>query len=319
MRVFVYDLREFDERRFFDEISGELGIEYGFSYEAPSVENACLAEGYDAISIITCPVDEPRLVALKNAGIKLIMSRTVGTDHVDKEAAARLGIDVLSITYSPSAVADYTIMLMLMGCRHFKYMTMRTIAQDYGLKGRLAKDLCTQTVGIIGGGAIGLAVARRLSGFGSRILVCSTHEDESVMEFAEYVDFDRLVAESDIISLHVSGVEKNRHLINEDTFAQMKDGVMIINTSRGLVMDTEALINNLENGKVGFAGLDVIENEIGRYYFDHEDEVLTNRQISIINAFPNAFVTPHMAFYSELAVRDMVVNSMRKIVEYMSR
>ena len=316
MKVFVYDLREFDERRFFDEISEELGIEYGFSYEPPSVENAGLAKGYDAISIITCPVDEPRLTALKEAGIRLIISRTVGTDHVDKEAAARMGIDVLSITYSPSAVADYTIMLMLMGCRHFKYMTMRTIAQDYGLKGRLARDLCTQTVGIIGGGPIGLAVAKRLSGFGCRILISSTHEDESVKEFAQYVRFDDLIRESDIISLHVSGVEKNRHLINAETFTRMKDGVMIINTSRGLVMDTEALIDNLESGKVGFAGLDVIENEIGRYYFDHEDEVLTNRQISIINGFPNAFVTPHMAFYSELAVRDMVVNSMRKIKEY---
>ena len=316
MRVFVYNLREFDERRFFDEISPELGIEYGFSYDAPSVENAHLAEGYDAISIITCPVDEPRLAALKKAGIKLIMSRTVGTDHVDKDAAARLGIDVLGINYSPSAVADYTIMLMLMGCRHFKYMTMRTIAQDYGLKGRLAKDLCTLTVGLIGGGVIGKAVAERLSGFGCRILIKSGYPDENVKSFAEYTDFETLLAESDIISLHVSGVEKNRHMINADTIAKMKDGVMIINTSRGLVMDTEALIEALESGKVGFAGLDVVENEIGRYYYDHEDEVLTNRQISIINGFPNAFVTPHMAFYSELAVRDMVFNSMKKIKEY---
>lgn len=318
IKVFVYNLREFDERPFFNAISDELGIEYSSTSEAPSVENAALAKGFDAISIITCPVDEERLKALKAAGVRLVMSRTVGTDHVDKQAAKKLGIDVLGISYSPSAVADYTIMLMLMGCRHFKYMTMRTIAQDYGLKGRLAKDLCTQTVGLIGGGAIGKAVAKRLSGFGCRILVKSAYPDESVKEFAEYTDFDTLLAESDIISLHVSGTDENRHLINADTFTRMKDGVMIINTSRGLVMDTDALIEALENGKVGFAGLDVVENEIGRYYYDHEDEVLTNRQVSIINGFPNAFVTPHMAFYSELAVRDMVFNSMKKISDYFS-
>ena len=316
IKVFVYNLREFDERPFFDAIAYELGIEYASSPEPPALDNISLAKGYDAISIITCPIDEERIKALKAAGIKLIMSRTVGTDHVDKEAAARYGIDVLGITYSPSAVADYTIMLMLMGCRHFKYMTMRTIAQDYGLEGRLGKDLCEQTVGLIGGGPIGAAVAKRLSGFGCRVLINSTHPDSSVSDFARYTDFDTLISESDIISLHVSGVERNRHLINSDTFSRMKDKVMIINTSRGLVMDTEALIDNLESGKIGFAGLDVIENEIGRYYFDHKDEVLTNRQISIINGFPNAFVTPHMAFYSELAVRDMVFNSMQGIFDY---
>ena len=323
MKVFVYNLREFDEKPFFDEIAAELGMEYDYTSDAPEVSNAHLAKGYDAISIITCPVDETRLVAFKEAGIRLIMSRTVGTDHVDKEAAKRLGIDVRGITYSPSAVADYTLMLMLMGCRHFKYMIMRTVAQDFGLKGRLGKDLCTQTVGIVGDGKIGRAVADRLKGFGCRILICgsgdksegSKKEDVS----AEYTDFDTLISKSDIISLHVSGTEKNRHLINADTFTRMKDGVMLINTSRGFVIDTEALIEGLESGKVGFAGLDVIENEIGRYYFDHEDEVLTNRQISIINGFPNAFVTPHMAFYSELAVRDMVVNSMHGIKEYFGK
>ena len=322
MKVFVYNLREFDEKPFFDEISAQLGIEYRYTDAAPTVENASLAEGCDAVSIITCPVDEPRIRALKDAGIKLIMSRTVGTDHVDKTAASRLGIDVLGITYSPSAVADYTVMLMLMGCRHFKYMLMRSIAQDYGLKGRLAKDICTQTVGLIGGGAIGKAVAKRLSGFGCRILMNSLHpdkQDEDIKNIAEYTDFDHLIAESDIISLHVSGVEKNRHLIDRTAFSKMKNGVMVINTSRGFVMDTSALIENIENGTIGFAGLDVIENEIGRYYYDHEDEVLTNRDISIINGFPNAFVTPHMAFYSELAVKDMVFNSMRKIKEYFEK
>ena len=316
MRVFVYNMRDYDERPFFDDICLKEGVEYGYSYEAPTVENAVLARGYDAIDIITCPVDRPRLEALKKAGIRLIISRTVGTDHIDREAAKQLGIDVIGITYTPGAVADYTVMLILMGCRRFKYLTMRTVAQDYGLEGRIGKDLSDSTVGIIGGGPIGKAVARRLSGFDCRILMFDRHTDEEIAGIAEYADFDRVIKESDILSLHLAGRPENRHIIKRDTFAMMKDGVHIINTARGLLMDTEALIDNIESGKVGFAGLDVIENEIGRYYYDHGDEVLTNRQISIINGFPNAFVLPHMAFYTEAAVRDMVVNSIIKGKEY---
>lgn len=316
MRVFVYNMRDYDERPFFDRICSEEGVEYGYSYDAPTVENAELAKGYDAIDIITCPVDRSRLEALKEAGISLIISRTVGTDHIDKEAARELGIDVIGITYTPGAVADYTIMLILMGCRRFKYLTMRTIAQDYGLEARIGKDLSDSTVGLIGGGPIGKAVARRLSGFGCRILIYDRHKDEETGKIAEYADFDTVIKTSDIISLHLAGRPENKHIINADTFDRMKEGVHIINTARGLLMDTEALIDNIENGKVGFAGLDVIENEIGRYYYDHGDEVLTNRQISIINGFPNAFVLPHMAFYTEAAVRDMVVNSIIKGKEY---
>lgn len=316
MRVFVYNMRDYDERPFFDEICKKTDVEYGFSYEAPTVENAVLAEGYDAIDIITCPVDRPRLEALKKAGIKLIISRTVGTDHIDKEAAAQLGIDVIGITYTPGAVADYTIMLILMGCRRFKYLLMRTMAQDYGLEGRIGKDLSDSTVGLIGGGPIGKAVAKRLSGFGCRILMYDRHPEKINEEHIQYADFEYVIKESDIISLHVAGKPENKHIIDRACFEKMKKGVHLINTARGMLVDTEALIDHLESGKVGFAGLDVTENEIGRYYYDHGDEVLTNRQISIINGFPNAFVLPHMAFYTEAAVRDMVVNSITKGKEY---
>ncbi len=309
MKMFVYSLREYDERRFFDNICGELGIEYDSTPDVPTPENIGLAEGFDVINIITCPIDEERIKALKEAGVKLIMSRTVGTDHIDKDAAARYGIPVMGISYSPNAVADYAIMLMLMGCRRLKYIQLRTIGRDYGLYGRLGKELRECTVGLYGGGDIGKTVARQLSGFGCRILICDRHPDEETSGYAEYVDRDILLSESDIISLHLSGTPENFHIIGEKEFSMMKDGVMIINTARGLLIDTKAMIDAIESGKIGFAGLDVIENEKGMYYFDHEDRILTNKDFSILNGYPNVIVLPHMAFYTEPAVRDMVVNS----------
>ena len=309
MKMFVYSLREYDERPFFDNICGELGIEYDSTPDVPTPDNIALAEGYDVINIITCPIDEERIKKLKEAGVKLIMSRTVGTDHIDKEAAEKYGIPVMNISYSPAAVADYAIMLMLMGCRKLKYVQLRTIGRDYGLKGRLARELRDCTVGLYGGGDIGKTVARQLSGFGCKILICDRHPDEEISKIAEYVDAQRLLSESDIISLHLSGTPENFHLIGSDEFARMKDGVMIINTARGLLIDTKAMIDAIESGKVGFAGLDVIENEKGMYYFDHEDRVLTNKDFSILNGYPNVIVLPHMAFYTDAAVRDMVVNS----------
>ncbi len=309
MKMFVYSLREYDERQFFDTICGELGIEYDSVPEVPTPDNISLAKGYDVINIITCPIDEERIVKLKEAGVRLIMSRTVGTDHINKEAAARYGIPVMGISYSPCAVADYAIMLMLMGCRKLKYVQLRTIGRDYGLYGRLGRELRDCTVGLYGGGDIGKTVARQLSGFGCRILICDRHPDPEIAGIAEYVDPDRLLSESDILSLHLSGTQENYHIIGADEFACMKDGVMLINTARGLLIDTKAMIDAIESGKIGFAGLDVIENEKGMYYFDHEDRILTNKDFSILNGYPNVIVLPHMAFYTEPAVRDMVVNS----------
>ncbi len=319
MKMFVYSLREYDERKYFDDICGELGVEYESTDVVPTVDNISLADGFDVINIITCPIDEERIIRLKEAGVKLIMSRTVGTDHIDKEAAARYGISVMNISYSPAAVADYAIMLMLMGLRKLKYIAIRTIGRDYGLEGRLGREMHECTVGLYGGGYIGKTVAKELSGFGCKTLICDRHPDEETKKYAEYVDEDRLFAESDIISLHVSGTQENFHMIGREEFAKMKDGVMIINTARGLLIDTPAMIEAIESGKIGFAGLDVIENEKGMYYFDHEDRILTNKDFSILNGYPNVMVLPHMGFYTESAVRDMVVNSVIAANDYFSK
>ena len=157
-------------------------------------------------------------------------------------------------------------------------------------------------------------MVKLLSGFGCRILAYSCYEDEEVKKYAEYVSFDELLTNSDIITLHVPGNAENTHLIDEAAFKKMKDGVIIVNTARGLIVDTQALIAALKSGKVGFAALDTFEGEAGLYYLNKETEKLDNDNMAVLKSFPNVILSPHMAFYTEQAVSDMVENSIKGIL-----
>lgn len=315
MKIFVYNMRD-EELPYFEESCKKYNIEFDWTSETPTLDNAHLAEGCDAIDIITTEIDRNRLELFKKCGVKLVMTRTVGTDHIDKVTAAELGIGVGHINYAPEAVADYTIMLMLMCCRKMKYIGMRASAQDFGLKGRLGKDIHNMTIGIIGTGDIGETIVRHLSGFGCKILAYSRTEKSTVSKCARYVSMDELIRESDIISLHVSGSKETEHIIGEKEFSMMKDGVIFINTARGMLVDTRAMIEAIESGKIGAAGIDVVENEIGMYYYDHKDNILKNRESAILKSYPNVIFTPHMAFYTEAAIHDMVCNSVKYVYEF---
>lgn len=309
MKLFVYSLREFDEKRFFEKWSREMQVEYASVGDKPTPENARLAEGYDAVSIITTPVDEEILTIWKECGVKCVSTRTVGFDHVDRRAAGKLGITVCNATYPPNGVANYTIMLMLMCCRKMKPIMMRADVQDYTLPGKIGVEISNSTVGVIGTGKIGRTVLEHLKGFGCRLLAFDLYPSKEVAEYAEYVDLDTLYKESDIISLHMPSTAENFHMINADTIAKMKDGVIIINTARGNLIDSEALIKGLESEKIGAAGLDVIENESNLYYYDLVGKPMHNEELAMLRSFPNVIVTPHTAFYTEEAIDYMVKNS----------
>lgn len=218
------------------------------------------------------------------------------------------------VVYSPNSVANYAIMLMLMACRNMPWIMKKADCQDYSLKGKVGKEISTSTVGVIGTGNIGKTVVKHLSGFGCRILAYSCYEDEEVKKYAEYVSFDELLTNSDIITLHVPGNAENTHLIDGAAFKKMKDGVIIVNTARGLIVDTQALIAALKSGKVGFAALDTFEGETGLYYLNKETEKLDNDNMAVLKSFPNVILSPHMAFYTEQAVSDMVENSIKGIL-----
>lgn len=310
-KIAVYNYREFDEAEWFQKFSRELGLTLVICHEAPDMENAALAEGCECISILTSKITEELVQRFADIGVKFIHTRTIGYDHIDTLKCRELGIRFGNAPYGPNGVADYTLMLMLMSIRKMKCIMERAAVQDYTLKGIQGRELADFTVGVIGTGRIGRTVVKELSGFGCRILAYDLYENGEVKKYAEYVSLTELMETSDLITLHTPLTDDNYHLINRETIAKMKDHVVIINTARGGLIDSDALIEGIESGKIGAVGLDVVEKEFGLYYYDRKSDIIDNRELSILRGFPNVTVTPHMAFYTDNAIRTMVEKSLR--------
>lgn len=308
MKIFLYSLRPFDELEHCERMKEKYGIDYAYSTEYPSVENVHLAAGCDAVSTNPCDMSAPMVEAFHKLGVKYLTCRSVGYDHIDLEMAKACGMKVSHASYPPCGVANYSIMLMLMCTRKIEHILKRSEVQDYSLKGKLGRDISYATVGIIGTGRIGQTVIKSLSGFGCNILAYDEYPNETVQQekIAQYVPLDTLFAQSDIVSIHTNSTDENYHLIDAAAIAKMKDGVIIINTARGKLLDTEALIAGLKSGKVGGAGLDVLEDENGLFYYNRSGEVIDNDALALLSTFPNVVLCPHTAFYTEDAVDHMV-------------
>lgn len=318
MRMFVFSMRTFDELPCFEKYCPKYGIEYDYTMETPCMDNLELAKGYDVVNVITTVFDQPMLKKLHDMGVKCIATRTIGYDHIDVDYAKSLGMGVIHISYSPNSVADYAIMMMLMGLRRMPHIMERANIQDYTLKGKIGRELPDCTVGIIGTGRIGRTVIRHLSGFGCKMLAYDLYENEEVKQYAEYTDLDTLLKNSDVITLHAPATDDNYHMIDASAIEKMKQDVVIINCARGALIDTDALIDGIESGKVGFAGLDVVEHESGLYYFNRMGEPLHNPKLAILRSYSNVLVSPHTAFYTEEAVANMAENSIIGAMKYMN-
>lgn len=316
MKIAVYNCRK-DEIEFFDKFSKQYNVEIVPINADVDIETAALAEGCECISVTSDRmITKEILEAYKAYGIKYISSRTVGIEHIDTEYAGKIGIESGNITYSTDGVADQAIMLMLMVIRKVKHIMIRYLGQDYTLAKSRGYDLGDMTVGIIGTGNIGTTVAKHLSGFGCRMLACGIEKRNEIKDIVEYVDIETLLAKSDIITLHIPATKKNYHFIDQKAIEKMKPGVFIINTARGALIDSAALIEALESGKVGGAGLDVIEGDREIYYRDFKHEVIEHHEMAILNAMPNVILMPHTAFFTEHAVSDMVENSIKNCCEF---
>lgn len=311
MKVAVYNYRDFDEKKWFDKYSKELGIELVICHDAPNMENIELARGCECADILTSKIPPELVKKFHEVGVRYIATRTIGYDHIDLPTAKECGIHVANAPYGPNGVADYAVMMMLMSIRNMKRIIERTNIQDYTLAGTLGKELKDMTVGIIGTGRIGKTVIKNLTGFGCRILAYDPYQSEEVKQYAEYVELDTLFAQADLISLHTPLTDENYHLIGAENLAKMKDGIVIVNTARGPLIDIPALITAIEDGKVGAAALDVVENEFGLYYYDHKSDILKNRDLAILRGFPNVTVSHHMAFYTDNAIHTMVADSLK--------
>ena len=218
-----------------------------------------------------------------------------------------LGMRASHAVYSPESVANYAIMLMLMSCRKLPYVLERAKLQDFSLQGKRGRELSSMTVGVIGLGRIGRTLLRHLSGFGCRLLgydVCATEEARAL---CEVTDLQTIYKTCDVITLHCPATAENHHMIDAAAISMMKEGVIIVNTARGNLIDSSALIDALEEGKIGAAALDVLENEYGLYYVNRMGDAIANRELAMLSSFPNVIVSPHTAFYTDVSIRDMAV------------
>ena len=311
MKLFLYCFRDFDETEFFDELQKTHDFTYATCAEYPNLQNASLAAGYDAVSVTPTPMGRDMLEKFHSLGVKYILTRSIGYEHIDLQAAAELGMHVSRVAYDPDTVADFSVMLMLMLLRNMHQIIDRSDVQDYSLFGKRGRDIGDCTIGVIGTGGIGMTVIRHLQGFGCRILACSTHEAPHKTELCEYVTRDELLRQSDVITLHVPGKAENFHLLDADAFARMKQDVCIVNTARGSLIDENALIDALESGKVHGAALDVLEDERGLIYIDRTGDCIANRQMAILRSFPNVMFTGHTAFYTRKVIRSMAECTVR--------
>jgi lactate dehydrogenase-like 2-hydroxyacid dehydrogenase len=316
MRILAYSHRS-DETEFFKDFSNKYNIEVVLTESEPTMETAGLAKGFDCISIITTIIDSKLIEKFYELGVKFISTRTIGYDHIDLKKAKELGIHVGNATYSPNSVADYTIMLMLMTIRKVRLIMEKSSVQDYSLKGVQGKELPNLTIGVLGTGRIGRTVIKHLSGFECKVLAFDIYENEEVKAYAEYVDLNTILKNSDILTLHMPATENNYHMINKESIKLMKKQVYIINTARGSLINTDDLIEAIENKKIGGAALDVIEQEANLYYNNLNGEISENRDLAILKSFPNVIVTPHTAFYTDQAVSDMVENSIKSCILFM--
>lgn len=315
MRVFVYGYRP-EEEKYFSICKEEYGLMLGTCTQRPKMENADLAKGYECISVLSTPMPAELIQRFYENGVRFISTRTVGYDHIDLEAAKSIGMSIGNATYASESVADYTIMLILMTLRKMKLIMKAAEVQDYSFDGVQGRNLKGKTLGVIGTGNIGQTLIRHIAGFDCRIIAYNRHPKKEVEGLASYVDLDTLYKESDIITLHLPLSEEHYHMINHESIQKMKDGVVIINTSRGGLIDNEALIEAVESGKVSGAALDVVEGETGIFYNDRKAAVLKQRHMAILNAFPNVILSPHMAFLTDDSNRDMVTHSMQSCVAF---
>ena len=306
MRILAMEVRP-DEEPYFRFVARETGVQVELTPSCLCEETVDMCRGFDGVTILGMRrIDRGLLNRLESLGVRYLSTRTVGYNHIDIDSARQTHIRVSRAGYSPDSVADFTIMLLLLTLRRYKPALYRQNVNDYSLNGLLGKTMRSRTVGIMGTGSIGAAVIRLLSGFGCRILAYNRSVNPQVEKLAQYVSIDELYRESDLISFHLPLTSETRHMINRDTLSGMKDGVVLVNTARGELMDVKALIEGVESRKIGALAMDVFEQEGDIYHVSHINDILINRDMAYLRQFPNVVLTQHMAFYTESAVEEMV-------------
>lgn len=308
MKIAFYGTKPYD-KIWFEPMGKEYGFDIHFIEAACNQETVFMAKGYDAICIfVNDYVNAEMIDALYEMKVKAILLRCAGYNNVDVKAAEDKIVILRVPSYSPEAVAEFSMALLLTVNRLTHKAYNRTREFNMSLNGLMGTDIYEKTVGVVGTGKIGQAMIRILNGFQTHVICYDPYPIEELD--AEYVSLDELFKSADIISLHCPLTTDTKHLVNRDTIAMMKKGVYLVNTSRGGLIDTEALIEAMLEGKFGGVGLDVYEEEEGVFYEDRSNEIITDAHLARLMTFPNVLVTSHMGFFTKEAMQAIALTTL---------
>lgn len=307
VKVLVYSAKPYDEASL-RAAGGDGRHHLSFLEARLSPETARLADGFDAACLfVNDAASAPAVRALADGGVRLLVLRSAGFNHVDLRAAQEAGIAVARVpAYSPHAVAEHTVALILSLVRQTHRAYNRVRESNFSLEGLVGFDLASRTVGVVGTGTIGAVFAKIMRGFGCTVVAYDIQPNPECEQLGvHYVELEALLVESDVISLHCPLNPSTHHMINAEAIALMKDGVVLVNTSRGALLDTKAAIDGLKSRKIGYLGLDVYEEEEGVFFEDLSGEIVDDDLLMRLVTFPNVLITAHQAFLTREALQNI--------------
>ncbi|MDX2084047.1 MAG: 2-hydroxyacid dehydrogenase [Candidatus Melainabacteria bacterium] len=314
MKVAVFSAHSYDET-FLQEANAPYGFELTFFKSHLAPETARLADGADAVCVfVNDDLGAETLHLLAQGGVRVVALRCAGFNNVDLATAERLGIRVVRVpAYSPHAVAEHAVALIMTLNRQTHRAYNRVREGNFRLAGLLGFDVYGLTVGVVGTGKIGQCFARIMHGFGCQVLASDPYPNEALNAYARYVPLETLWQQSDVISLHCPLTPQTHHLVNETAINQMKPGVMLINTSRGGLIDTAAVIEGLKHGQIGYLGLDVYEEEEHLFFEDLSGQVIHDDLFSRLLTFPHVLITGHQAFFTRTALENIAQTTLNNL------
>ncbi len=313
MKILFYGAKDYDHL-YFDQLAADPGYECQIDFLSANLDAATapLCRGYEAVcAFVNADCSRPVLERFHEEGVRLLLLRCAGFNNVDLAAAKEFGITVLRVPgYSPEAVAEFAMTLALSANRRIHKAYIKVRNNNFSLDGLLGYNLHDGVAGIVGTGKIGAAMARICKGFGMEVIAYDKYPNPALKDILTYVELDELLRRSDLISLHCPLTPENHHMINAETIAQMKDSAILVNTSRGPLIDTDALLEALRRHKFAAVALDVYEDEDEQVFEDFSDNVLANDKVALLLAFPNVIVTSHQAFFTHTALQAIAVTTM---------
>ena len=321
MKIAFFDTHSYDKKSF-TEANKAFNYEIDFRDYKLNENTAMTAQGFDVVCVfVNDVVNEAVIKTLADCGVKLIALRCAGFNNVDLKAAASAGIKVVRVpAYSPYAVAEHGVALLMSLTRHIPQAYLRTKTANFNIEGLTGRDLFGLTAGILGTGKIGRIMAEILMGFGMKIIAYDPFPNTKWAQEKniEYVDLDEIFKQSDVLSLHCPLTEETKHIVNHDRMKMMKHDAVIINTGRGALIDSKALVHALKHGHIGGIGMDVYEEESKYFFSDWSTDIMTDDTLARLLTFPNVIITGHQAFLTTNALKNLADTTLENIKAFSS-